>query len=173
MTKVFFDFCEKSNIKIEDLVLWMGIASIVLIVLVIILLVLQISINSKYKKFMSGSDGKSLEEEICTKIEKFDAFNSDVVNIKSEISKIKDNLLITIQKVGIVKYDAFKEMGGKLSFALALLSSENNGVVINSVHSREGCYTYIKEIVKGESFVLLGEEEKEAVKKAIKGESDS
>ena len=52
MTKVFFDFCEKSNIKIEDLVLWMGIASIVLIVLVIILLVLQISINSKYKKFM-------------------------------------------------------------------------------------------------------------------------
>ena len=53
-------------------------------------------------------------------------------------------------------------MGGKLSFAYALLNDENSGYIINSIHSREGCYTYIKEIIKGESFIALSEEENEA-----------
>ena len=55
-------------------------------------------------------------------------------------------------------------MGGKLSFALALLNDNNSGFIINCMHSsREGCYTYIKEIIKGESFVILADEEKEAL----------
>ena len=54
-------------------------------------------------------------------------------------------------------------MGGKLSFALALLDNNDTGFVINAMHSREGCYTYIKEIIKGESYIVLGDEEKEAV----------
>ena len=71
------------------------------------------------------------------------------------------------QKIGVVKYDAFNEMGGKLSFVLALLDNRNNGFILNAMHSREGCYTYVKEIVKGESFVELAEEEAEALDKAI------
>ena len=71
------------------------------------------------------------------------------------------------QKTGIVKYDAFNEMGGKLSFAVALLDKNNNGWIMNAMHSREGCYTYIKEIIKGESYVELAEEEAEALDKAI------
>lgn len=73
------------------------------------------------------------------------------------------------QKVGIVKYDAFHEMGGKLSFALTMLDNKNNGFIINSMHSREGCYMYIKEIVAGESYIELGEEEAESLEKAIAG----
>ena len=75
------------------------------------------------------------------------------------------------EKTGIVKYDAFNEMGGKLSFALAMLDKSNNGYVINAMHSREGCYTYIKEIVKGESFITLGEEEKKALDQAVNSDS--
>ena len=75
-----------------------------------------------------------------------------------------------IQKCGVVKYDAFSEMGGKLSFALALLDSNNTGWVMNAMHSREGCYTYIKEIVKGESYVELSDEEAAALDKAIYSE---
>ena len=69
----------------------------------------------------------------------------------------------TFQKVGLVKYDAFNEMGGKLSFSLALLNETDDGFVLNAVHSREGCYTYIKEIVEGHSFIVLAEEEQEAL----------
>ena len=73
----------------------------------------------------------------------------------------------TFQKVGLVKYDAFNEMGGKLSFSLALLNQTNDGFVLNAVHSREGCYTYIKEIVDGNSIIVLAEEEQEALKMAM------
>lgn len=63
----------------------------------------------------------------------------------------------------MVKYDAFHEMGGKLSFSLALLDQKNDGFIINAMHSREGCYTYIKEIVNGNSIIVLADEEKEAL----------
>ncbi len=59
------------------------------------------------------------------------------------------------QKVGIVKYDAFHEMGGDLSFALTMLDENNTGWILNAMHSREGCYTYIKEVIKGESYIEL------------------
>ena len=58
-------------------------------------------------------------------------------------------------------------MGGKLSFALTLLDKKNNGFVINAMHSREGCYTYIKEIINGESFIALGEEEQQSLNRAM------
>ena len=74
---------------------------------------------------------------------------------------------ITYQKTGLVKYDAFREMSGALSYSLALLDKENNGVLISSMYSREGCYTYAKEIIKGESKINLSEEEAEAFKQAV------
>lgn len=73
---------------------------------------------------------------------------------------------VAFSKVGLVKYDAFNEMGGKLSFSLALLNESNDGFVMNAVHSREGCYTYMKEIVGGNSIIVLSEEEQEALKMA-------
>ena len=124
-------------------------------------------LNVKMKKFMSGKDGKSLENVISKRFTQVDDLIDCDKNTNKKIDDINENLLTTLQKVGIVKYDAFNEMGGKLSFALAILDKENTGFVINAMHSREGCYTYIKEIIKGESFIFLGEEEKEAVDKAM------
>lgn len=83
------------------------------------------------------------------------------------IRKINEEIMSNYQKLGIVKYDAFQEMGGKLSFALTLLDGNNSGYIINSMHSREGCYNYIKEIVKGESYIELSEEEAESLDRAI------
>ena len=65
------------------------------------------------------------------------------------------------------RHNILQEMGGKLSFALTLLDGNNNGYIINSMHSREGCYNYIKEIVKGESYIELSEEEAESLDRAI------
>ena len=73
----------------------------------------------------------------------------------------------TYQKTALVRYDAFHEMGGDLSFALTMLDQNNNGWILNAMHSRGGCYTYIKEIVKGESYIELAEEERESLEKAI------
>ena len=83
------------------------------------------------------------------------------------IIKITKQLTTAYQKIGLVKYDAFKEIGGKLSFVLVLLTEDNNGFIINSMHStKDGCYTYAKEVVNGEAFVILSEEEQQALEAA-------
>ena len=134
-------------------------ATEVLLYLVIVLLIMQVvfigivinlqmkhkRMQAKYQIFMRGKDGKSLEKGF---LEQF--------------------MKTHYQKIGIVRYDAFQEMGGNLSFVLTMLDENNNGWVFNAMHSREGCYTYIKEIVKGESYMELGEEERESLKKAMK-----
>ena len=125
------------------------------------------TLNEKYKKFMSGKDGKTLENTIAKRFSQVDELINLDKTKDERLDEINEKLQIAFQKIGIVKYDAFNEMGGKLSFALALLNKENTGFVINAMHSREGCYTYIKEIIRGKSYILLGEEEKEAVDKAI------
>ena len=71
------------------------------------------------------------------------------------------------QKMGLVKYDAFHQMGGQLSFSLALLDENNNGFIINSVHSTDGCYSYTKEIKNGICSISLGTEEAEALAMAM------
>ena len=86
---------------------------------------------------------------------------------KTKIETLEGKMNITFQKIGLVKYDAFNEMGGKLSFSLALLNEKDDGFIINAMHSREGCYTYIKEIIAGKSIIVLASEEKEALDMAL------
>ena len=116
---------------------------------------------------MRGKDGKTLEESMKERFAEVEAILKYTKQNRLDIQKINKKLESTYQKLGIVKYDAFNEMGGKLSFALAMLDDNNNGWIINAMHSREGCYTYVKEIVKGESYVELAEEEAKALDRAI------
>lgn len=167
--KEFFNLIETNSAYI---ILALAILVVVLIALVIYN-TLQISkLNKKYEEFISGKDGKSLEDVILTRFKEIDELKVSNNTNKKKIEIINEELLSTYKKVGIVKYDAFNEMGGKLSFALAMLDKTNNGFVMNAMHSREGCYTYIKEIVKGESYITLGEEEKVALEQAINSDSN-
>lgn len=141
---------------------------LILLVLVIVLFVKQRKLLKKYEAFMGGEDGKTLEEEVLRRFKEIQDLKEEQLEIQNHLKKIDETLLITYQKVGIVKYNAFQETGGKLSFALAMLNDTNDGFVMNSMHSsREGCYTYVKEIIKGESFVVLSSEEQEALDRAL------
>ena len=121
----------------------------------------------RYRIFMRGKDAVSLEKAFTQKFLEVDKLMEINKIQANEISRIKDILSRTTNKIGIVKYDAFPDVGGKLSFALAMLDESNTGFVLNAIHSREGCYTYIKEIVKGESYIVLGQEEKDALRQAV------
>jgi hypothetical protein len=115
---------------------------------------------------MSGKDAKSLEDTLIKRLDQVEKlWSANEANEKS-IHQIFDNMKFTFQKVGLVKYDAFNEMGGKLSFSLAMLNESDSGFVLNAVHSREGCYTYVKEIIDGNSIITLAEEEQEALNMA-------
>lgn len=116
---------------------------------------------------MEGENGRSLEKAFSDKFEAIDQLQDDVKNINGHIIKITKQFTTAYQKIGLVKYDAFKEIGGKLSFVLVLLTEDNNGFIINSMHStKDGCYTYAKEVVNGEAFVILSEEEQQALEAA-------
>lgn len=151
-----------------------GVVILVLCIIILILLVINItnicSINKlkkKYSKFMTGKNAKSLENEIIALFEDNKFIKSSIDKNKKDIRTLYKNMESTFQKIGIIKYDAFNQMGGKLSFCLALLDKNNNGFILNSVHSAEGCYSYTKEIINGESSISLGEEEKQALLKAM------
>ena len=110
---------------------------------------------------------ESMEELIMKRFDDMDKMLEDTEKNVNDIKTLFDNMKDTVQKAGVVKYDAFNEMGGKLSFALAMLDGNNTGFVINSMHSREGCYTYIKEIIDGKSYIPLGAEEQKALNQAM------
>ena len=143
---------------------------IVLFIFVIVNMVQTSKMKKKYKKFMSGKNAKSLEETLVKKLNQIDSLVEANAANEKNIKNVVNNMKFTFQKVGLVKYDAFNEMGGKLSFSLALLNASNDGFVLNAVHSREGCYTYIKEIIDGNSIIVLAEEEQEALNMAMEVE---
>ena len=141
-----------------------GYLIVLLFMIQILLFILLISVNMKYNRlkrsystFMKGKDGKNLEESIYER----------TAENQEKIDKLYKKVKQTYQKTALVRYDAFHEMGGNLSFALTMLDEENSGWIFNAMHSRGGCYTYIKEIVKGESYIELAEEEKESLERAI------
>lgn len=151
-----------------------GIILVVMLVLIVVLFFMVISANMKYSRlrasyasFMKGKDGKTLEDSIFDRFDELDELTKMSLKNRQEIKTLKNDMMDTLQKIGILRYDAFNEMGGNLSFALTLLDGNNNGYIINSMHSREGCYNYIKEIVKGESYIELSEEEAESLERAI------
>ena len=155
-----------------------GILITAMFMLIVILFLMVIHASMKYSRlknsynsFMRGKDARSLEESILDKFEELDELMTLTMKNRADIRKINEEMLSKFQKVGILKYDVFHEMGGKLSFALTLLDGNDSGYIINSMHSREGCYNYIKEIVKGESYIELSEEEAESLERAIYQES--
>ena len=144
----------------------LAIMTAILLSVTIIVLTKITFLTKKYNAFMRGRDGASLERSILTKLAEVEKFQEERKSISEQldiISKVSKNMY---QKIGIIKYDALKEMNGKLSFSLCLLDNENSGFILTSMHTRDGCYTYLKEIIKGEAFVVLSSEEKRSLEEA-------
>ena len=147
---------------------------VVMFIIQIVMIVLYVMLNTKYRRlqksyvtFMRGKNGKNLEKSIFVIFDELDEIAELVRANEKEVKEISEKMKTHYQKVGIVKYDAFHEMGGELSFALTMLDENNNGWIFNAMHRREGCYTYIKEVVNGESYIELSSEEKECLEKAV------
>ena len=153
-----------------------GIVALILI-LFLILLIMQIRLMGKFKKlyrtydrFMRGKDMESMEETVLAQFEKIEALEKSNEEKDRQIESIFENLQHVYQKTGLVKYDAFREMSGKLSYAVALLDKEDNGILVNSMYSREGCYSYVKTISGGKCSIEMSEEEQKALKIAVNKE---
>lgn len=150
-----------------------SVAILVLAVLFLVVFFMEINtkgklkkLTRKYEQFMKGKDGASLEKTILSRFEQVDSLWDQTRKNEKTLHAVQKNLLKTYQKQGLLRYDAYDGMGGLLSFVLVMLDKQDNGYIINAVHNREGCYTYMKEIIAGEATMELSEEELKALEQA-------
>ena len=140
---------------------------LILFILLILLWNKHKRLANKYALFLRGSDAQTLEEDIFRLFDENDQLKEELKGHRTDIRHIYNMLSHTFMKIGLVKYDAFSQMGGKMSYVLALLDEQNNGFLMNTVHSTENCYSYVKQVVGGQVNVDLGVEEKEALEEAL------
>ncbi len=168
MNSEMLDKMGLGDVDIFYLFLTLAIIILILLVIVIVQTISTINLKKRFRIFMSGRNAMSLENGIAGIYRDITMLKEHDIKFRSDIKDIKVNLLDCYQKVGLVKYDAFREMGGQLSFSIALLDKQDNGFILNSVHSANGCYTYTKEIQNGVSAIDLADEEKEALNRAMR-----
>ena len=140
------------------------ITNIVLIILLIVNLVISIVSSIKYKSLMKKlGNGNNLDEMLRTYLKEVDRISKENKQIENYYIKLDSDLDSCIQKVGLVRFNAFKDVGSDLSFALALLDRNDNGVVLNGSYGSESSNIYSKPIKKGESSYVLSDEERYAI----------
>ena len=125
-------------------------------------------LSKKYKNFMQKiGNGKNIEEDLENYMYKSERIEKQNLEILNNIKNIENDLAKCIKKIGMVRYNAFRDTGSNLSFALALLDENNNGVVLNGIYSREMSNIYAKPVENGVSPYTVSDEEKEAIQKAV------
>lgn len=165
-----FGIADKLGIDLDIALIVIAALIVVAVILLVISIVCAVRLKrleGRYRIFMEGSEAKSLEDTLIKRLDQVDALISANKQNQRNIKHLYENNQFVFQKTGLVKYDAFSEMGGKLSFSVALLNEKNDGFIINAMHTREGCYTYIKEIIAGNSIIVLSDDEKKALDMAL------
>lgn len=141
----------------------------IILLIVIVANSIKISkLNKRYKTFMKKlGNGKNIEEDIENYMHRVNRVEKQNEEITEDIKSLDADLSKCIQKIGMVRYSAFKDTGSDLSFTLALLDENNTGVVLNGIYSREMSNIYAKPVENGKSSYTLSEEEEKAIGKAM------
>lgn len=143
---------------------------IVLVVLSCFCIINQIrlmKLEKRYKNFINKFESKDIEKTIKDYFLLVNQVNEENKILVAENKNIEKRIDGCIQKIGIVRYNAFEDVGSELSFAIALLDKNNNGIVLNGIYSRNSSNIYSKPIIEGHSEYVLSNEEKKAIEEAI------
>ena len=150
-----------------------GVVLLILIALVIGLLLVMLNINlrmsrlqKRYRLFMKGADGLSVEKAMAGKLIELGKLRVELEETKEALQEMQRLHGKMLCKYGVVKYDAFSQMGGSLSSAIALLDENDDGFIINTVQSVDGCYSYVKTVRGGRPVTELGRDEEQALEQA-------
>ena len=144
----------------------------VMLVMIIICFILIMINSSKINTLLDYSDEGDIIGALKDYYNKIDDL-SKIINNKSDavlmsrIESCENELFISLKKIGLVSFDAFDDVKGNLSFALAILDNNNDGIILTSIYGRSSSNTYVREVKDGETKIKLLEEEKEALNKAV------
>ena len=166
MTSQFLNTIGLGGVDIGYILLGMCVLILILLILLIVLIVKTSDLKKRYDAFMQGKNAKSMEKQIAGVCQDIEKLKSNTDQHHRDIRTLFHNLEPAFQKVGVVRYDAFQQISGKLSYVVALLDEKDNGFILNSVYGTESSYSYIKEIKRGQFQGDLSPEEKQALEKA-------
>lgn len=151
-------------LKTDSFLMISFIINIVLIVITIINIFMLTKTNKKYIKFMKQlGNGNNLDEMLKDYLRDVKEIKRDNSEIKAYYTKLDSDIASCIQKVGLVRYNAFRDVGSDLSFAIALLDGNDTGVVLNGLYGSDSSNIYAKPVKNGVSTYQLSEEEKYAL----------
>ncbi len=152
----------------------LGVVCLILFILMIVLVVLmflQMSrmnrLEERIDRLSEGTDGESLEDALLRIFDEYEGLHKVLSANRRDVDEILDRMHGVIQKVGIVKYNAFKQVGGNLSSAICLLNQDDDGFILNTVQNLDGCYSYCKQVKNGISKIELTSQEREALQEAL------
>ncbi|MCI6693591.1 MULTISPECIES: DUF4446 family protein [unclassified Clostridium] len=140
---------------------------LLLFIIVISLMVTTRKLKKKYKRLTRGVNNKNLEELIISKFNEVDKASAKADEAINQCKIIKDEIKGCVNKVSVIRYKAFSDIGSDLSFSIAILDSYNDGVIITGIYSRQDSITYAKPVDKGISRYELSEEETYVLNDAI------
>lgn len=121
-------------------------------------------LNKRYLSFMSKlSNGENVEEMMKEYVSVVDDLMNRTKENENEIKGIKEKMKRCLQKVGLIRYNAYNDTGSDLSFTMALMDEEENGIVVNGLYSRESSSIFAKPLAKGETKYNLSAEEIQAI----------
>lgn len=155
------------KINLPFIVIGLSALVILLLILLIVTMVSLGKLKDKYRKFMRGSNNKNIEELVNDYLDKVDKVKEETEYVKEIYSSLDKRVKECIQKVAIVRYRAFDDVGSDLSYSIALLDNDNSGVILTSIFGRNESTTYAKPINKGISRYDLSDEEKQVLENCI------
>lgn len=149
------------------IIIGLGVITLLLFILTIILLRSVNQLERKYRKMMRGVNNENLENLINSNLDNIEKAVNNSDQALEQCQKIAEDMKSCVNKVAIMRYKAFEDIGSDLSFSIAILDSHNDGVIITSIYSRQDSTTYAKPIDKGISRYGLSEEEIHVLNEAI------
>ena len=141
------------------LIVGMTIIIILLFIMVIVLFKALGRVESRYKRLMRGTNNNSLEKMLLERLSSIEDAKETSQKALKECEKLEIKMKECIQKVAIMRYKAFENVGSDLSFSIAMLDDKNDGVILTGIYGRQESTTYAKPIDKGISRYDLSEEE--------------
>ncbi|RKN86047.1 DUF4446 family protein [Paenibacillus ginsengarvi] len=143
-----------------------AVLALLFIVVLIVLIALSVKLSrlrKSYEEMMGGVNETNIEQMLLEYKQKIDMAVASHETQNRRISDIESKLKTVTSKIGVVRYNAFGERGSDLSFSVAFLSDNQDGVVLSGIHNRDETHMYAKPISAGQSVYRLTPEEKDAI----------
>ena len=154
----------------QNVEMWLAVSLLLHLLWVLLWALLMVRVGSlsrRLQRLTAGASGASLEKVLMDHLARVEEVDTRQRQVEQRVSALEERIPLCVQHVGLVRYDAFEDVGGQQSFSLAMLDDWQNGIILTSVYSRSDVRVYAKAVRQGKPSHPLSEEEQRALRSAL------